>query len=347
MSIKIAGVGKRFGDFVALEDIDLDIATGELTALLGPSGGGKSTLLRIIAGLEVADSGSVEIEGVDATGLPAQKRNVGFVFQHYAAFRHLTVAGNVGFGLKVRKRPRKDIAARVKELLELVHLSQFSDRLPAQLSGGQRQRMALARALAIEPSVLLLDEPFGALDANVRKELRAWLRRLHDEVHVTTVFVTHDQEEALEVADRIVVINQGRIEQIGPPHELYDHPSSEFVMSFLGPVTTLDGHLVRPHDLEIQTHSFGDAYAGRIERFNRVGFEVRLDVRLIQDDAGLPVLVTLTRAEATAKALEVGVPVWITPVAGASQVRITTPVESGADSLHLPPADSVPQPTFT
>jgi sulfate transport system ATP-binding protein len=259
MSIKIAGVGKRFGDFVVLEDIDLDIATGELTALLGPSGGGKSTLLRIIAGLEVADSGSVEIEGVDATGLPAQRRNVGFVFQHYAAFRHLTVAGNVGFGLKVRKRPRKEIAARVKELLELVHLSQFGNRLPAQLSGGQRQRMALARALAIEPSVLLLDEPFGALDATVRKELRAWLRRLHDEVHVTTVFVTHDQEEALDVADRIVVINQGRISQIGPPDQLYDHPNSEFVMSFLGPVTTLDQHLVRPHDLEIETHPFDNA----------------------------------------------------------------------------------------
>jgi sulfate/thiosulfate transport system ATP-binding protein len=314
MSIKIAGVGKKFGDFTALEGIDLDIATGELTALLGPSGGGKSTLLRIIAGLEVADVGSVEIEGVDATSLRARKRNVGFVFQHYAAFRHLNVAGNVGFGLKIRKRPRREIKARVAELLELVHLSQFADRLPAQLSGGQRQRMALARALAIEPTVLLLDEPFGALDANVRKELRAWLRRLHDEVHVTTVFVTHDQEEALEVADRIVVINQGRIEQIGPPHELYDHPASEFVMSFLGPVTTLDGHLVRPHDLEIETHPFGEAYPGRIERFNRVGFEVRLDVRLTEDDAAPPVLVTLTRADATAKGLETGIPVWLTLV---------------------------------
>jgi len=342
MSIKIAGVGKRFGDFIALEDIDLDIATGELTALLGPSGGGKSTLLRIIAGLEVADSGSVEIEGVDATGLPAQKRNVGFVFQHYAAFRHLSVAGNVGFGLKVRKRPRKEIAARVKELLELVHLSQFADRLPAQLSGGQRQRMALARALAIEPTVLLLDEPFGALDANVRKELRAWLRRLHDEVHVTTVFVTHDQEEALDVADRIVVINQGRIEQVGPPDELYDQPISEFVMSFLGPVTTLDGHLVRPHDLEIETHPFGNAHPGRIERFNRVGFEVRLDVRLAHDDEAPPVLVTFTRAEATAKSLEVDVPVWITPVANASQVRITTPMPASTNSEEL-----VPQPTFS
>ena len=347
MSIKIAGVGKRFGDFTALEDIDLDIATGELTALLGPSGGGKSTLLRIIAGLEVADVGSVEIEGVDATALPARKRNVGFVFQHYAAFRHLSVAGNVGFGLKIRKRPRREIKSRVAELLELVHLSQFADRLPAQLSGGQRQRMALARALAIEPTVLLLDEPFGALDANVRKELRAWLRRLHDEVHVTTVFVTHDREEALEVADRIVVINQGRIEQIGPPHELYDHPSSEFVMSFLGPVTTLNGHLVRPHDLEIETHPFDNAYPGRIERFNRVGFEVRLDVRLTEDDQAPPVLVTLTRAEATAKALELGVPVWITPVANASKVRITTPTTLASDGLDVSAADSVPQPTFS
>jgi sulfate/thiosulfate transport system ATP-binding protein len=248
----------------------------------------------------------------------------------------------------VRKLPRKEIAARVQELLELVHLSQFANRLPAQLSGGQRQRMALARALAIEPSVLLLDEPFGALDANVRKELRAWLRRLHDEVPVTTVFVTHDQEEALDVADRIVVINQGRIAQIGPPNELYDRPNSEFVMSFLGPATTLDHHLVRPHDLEIETHPFDEAYSGRIERFNRVGFEVRLDVRLTDDSEAAPVLVTVTRAEATAKALELGVPVWIRPVAGASQVRITTPALTSTDPLDLPAAsDSVPEPTFT
>jgi sulfate transport system ATP-binding protein len=235
----------------------------------------------------------------------------------------------------------------VNELLELVHLSQFANRLPAQLSGGQRQRMALARALAIEPTVLLLDEPFGALDANVRKELRAWLRRLHDEVHVTTVFVTHDQEEALDVADRIVVINQGRIEQVGPPDELYDRPNSEFVMSFLGPVTTLDNHLVRPHDLEIETHPLKGAYPGRIERFNRVGFEVRLDVRLTQDDVAPPVLVTLTRAEATAKALELGVPVWIRRVANASQVRITAPIPTSDDPLDLPTPDSVRQPTFT
>src|SRR5690606_19384571 len=227
------------GDFVALQDVDLSIPTGQLTALLGPSGGGKSTLLRIIAGLDDADSGRVEIEGVDATALPPQKRNVGFVFQHYAAFKHMTVAKNVAFGLEIRKRPKAEIAAKVDEMLELVHLSQFRDRLPSQLSGGQRQRMALARALAIEPTVLLLDEPFGALDAKVRKELRDWLRRLHDEVHVTTVFVTHDQEEALEVADSIVVINQGRIEQIGTPDELYDQPANDFVLGFLGPVTQL------------------------------------------------------------------------------------------------------------
>ena len=208
---------KRFGDFVALDNVDLAVASGQLTALLGPSGGGKSTLLRIIGGLESADSGSVHIDGVEATGVPAQRRNVGFVFQHYAAFKHLSVYRNVAFGLEIRKRPKAEIRQRVGELLDLVHLSQFADRLPSQLSGGQRQRMALARALAVEPKVLLLDEPFGALDAKVRKELRDWLRRLHDEVHVTTVFVTHDQEEALEVADELVVINHGRIEQVGTP----------------------------------------------------------------------------------------------------------------------------------
>ncbi|MCW2790779.1 MAG: sulfate transporter ATP-binding protein, partial [Aeromicrobium sp.] len=209
MGIEIRGINKNFGDFVALQDIDLSIPSGQLTALLGPSGGGKSTLLRIVAGLETADSGSVEIEGEDKTHLPAQKRNVGFVFQHYAAFKHMTVAKNIAFGLEIRKKPKDEVKQRVTELLKLVHLEQFSHRLPSQLSGGQRQRMALARALAIEPSVLLLDEPFGALDAKVRKELRDWLRRLHDEVHVTTVFVTHDQEEALEVADSLVVINEG------------------------------------------------------------------------------------------------------------------------------------------
>jgi len=241
MSINVRGVGKRFGDFVALSDIDLEIPSGQLTALLGPSGGGKSTLLRIIAGLELSDEGTVEIEGNDATRLPAQKRNVGFVFQHYAAFRHMSVAANVGFGLKIRKRPKREIAAKVDELLSLVHLSQFADRLPSQLSGGQRQRMALARALAIEPSVLLLDEPFGALDAKVRKELRRFMRRLHETIHVTTVFVTHDQEEAMEVADRVVVMSHGAIEQIGTPDEVWHEPINGFVYDFLGNYNEFEG----------------------------------------------------------------------------------------------------------
>ena len=318
MSIEVRGVTKRFGDFVALDDVSVSLPTGQLTALLGPSGGGKSTLLRIIAGLDTADSGTVAIEGVDATRLPPQKRNVGFVFQHYAAFRHMTVAQNVGFGLRIRKRPKKEIAAKVAELLELVHLPQFADRMPSQLSGGQRQRMALARALAIEPTVLLLDEPFGALDAKVRKELRTWLRRLHDEVHVTTVFVTHDQEEALEVADQIVVINDGAVEQVGSPDDLYDRPASEFVMSFLGPVTTLAGRLIRPHDLDVRTEPQPDAYAGRIADLNRVGFEVRLDVELDDAEQPRPVHVTQTRAEAAAKRLAAGDRVWLKPVAGAS-----------------------------
>src|SRR5438552_1831640 len=246
MGIAAHNIYKRFGNFVALDDVNLDVGSGQLTALLGPSGGGKSTLLRIIGGLEDADRGSVVIDGAESTGVPAQHRNVGFVFQHYAAFKHLTVYRNVAFGLEIRKRPKGEIRKRVHELLELVHLDQFADRLPSQLSGGQRQRMALARALAVEPKVLLLDEPFGALDAKVRKELRDWLRRLHDEVHVTTVFVTHDQEEALEVSDEIVVINEGRVEQVGSPEQLYDRPANDFVMSFLGEVTRLNGQLIRP-----------------------------------------------------------------------------------------------------
>ena len=290
MSIEIDGVGKRFGDFVALNNISLHIPTGQLTALLGPSGGGKSTLLRIIAGLEQADVGEVRIEGIDATHLPPQKRNVGFVFQHYAAFKHLSVYRNVAFGLEIRKRPKREIRQRVQELLELVHLEHFADRLPSQLSGGQRQRMALARALAVEPKVLLLDEPFGALDAKVRKELRDWLRRLHDEVHVTTVFVTHDQEEALEVADEIVVINDGRIEQIGSPDQLYDEPANDFVMRFIGPVTQLGGELVRPHDLELLADDPGSATVGEVTRVTRVGFEVRVEVTTLEQ----VVLVTLS-----------------------------------------------------
>jgi sulfate transport system ATP-binding protein len=316
MSIEISHVGKRFGDFVALDDVSVTIPSGSLTALLGPSGGGKSTLLRIIAGLENADEGTVEIEGVDATSLPPQKRNVGFVFQHYAAFKHLSVARNVAFGLEIRKRPKDEIKARVAELLELVHLDQFGDRLPSQLSGGQRQRMALARALAVEPTVLLLDEPFGALDAKVRKELRDWLRRLHDEVHVTTVFVTHDQEEALGVADEIVVINEGRVEQIGTPDSLYDEPESDFVMSFLGPVTTLRGQLVRPHDIVLRTMETPGSQAGTVTRLVRIGFEVRVDVTSPNEVT----TVTLTRAEARTLGLEEGAAVWL-EVAEGAQVR--------------------------
>ncbi len=318
MSIDISGVSKRFGDFVALDDVNVSIPTGQLTALLGPSGGGKSTLLRIIAGLDKADSGTISIEGTDATRLPAQKRNVGFVFQHYAVFKHMTVAKNVAFGLEIRKRPKAEIAARVDELLRLVHLSQFAHRLPSQLSGGQRQRMALARALAVEPTVLLLDEPFGALDAKVRKELRDWLRRLHDEVNVTTVFVTHDQEEALEVADEIVVINEGRVEQIGTPDQLYDEPANDFVMGFLGEVTELNGVTVRPHDIDIsRAPLLAGASQGTVSRLLRVGFEVRATV--LTDD-GEEVTVVLTRTHARALGLDTNVTVWLTPASGATTV---------------------------
>jgi sulfate transport system ATP-binding protein len=278
MSIVVRNVSKSFGDFAALTDVSVEIPSGSLTALLGPSGGGKSTLLRVIAGLESPDGGQVEIEGRNATALPAQDRGVGFVFQHYAAFKHLTVARNVAFGLEIRKRPKDEIKAKVAELLELVHLEQLAARYPAQLSGGQRQRMALARALAVEPQVLLLDEPFGALDAQVRKELRAWLRRLHDQVHVTTVFVTHDQEEAMEVADSIVVMAAGRVEQVGSPDELYDEPANDFVMSFLGPVTKLGGRLVRPHDLELFADPRPETTPANVTRVTRLGFEVRVDL---------------------------------------------------------------------
>jgi sulfate transport system ATP-binding protein len=318
MSIDVTGVTKTFGDFVALDNVSVSLPTGQLTALLGPSGGGKSTLLRIIAGLDAADSGTVSIEGVNATKLPPQKRNVGFVFQHYAVFKHMTVAKNVAFGLEIRKRPKDEIAARVDELLKLVHLSQFSHRLPSQLSGGQRQRMALARALAVEPTVLLLDEPFGALDAKVRKELREWLRRLHDEVAVTTVFVTHDQEEALEVADEIVVINEGRVEQVGPPDQLYDEPANDFVMGFLGEVTSLGALSLRPHDIEVATapHSAG-AVEGSVHRMLRIGFEVRLTVLTVDGDE---VSVVLTRTHARNLGLAEGVTVWITPATGATVI---------------------------
>jgi sulfate transport system ATP-binding protein len=318
MSIEINHINKQFGDFVALDDVTVSLPTGQLTALLGPSGGGKSTLLRIIAGLERADSGTIEIEGVDATRTAPQKRGVGFVFQHYAVFKHMTVAKNVAFGLEIRNKPKAEINDRVDELLKLVHLSQFAQRLPSQLSGGQRQRMALARALAIQPKVLLLDEPFGALDAKVRKELREWLRRLHDEVPVTTVFVTHDQEEAMEVADEIVVINDGRIEQVGSPDQLYDEPANEFVMDFLGEVTQLGPIRLRPHDVEISlAPDLAGSTAADVLRQTRIGFEVRL---VVGTEDGQEVTVVTTRAHARSLKLEEGMRVWITPSSGATTV---------------------------
>jgi len=273
--ISVNGVTKRYGDFEALSDVSLDIPDGSLTALLGPSGSGKSTLLRVIAGLELPDAGQVTIHGEDVSDAPPQKRGIGFVFQHYAAFKHMNVRDNVAFGLKIRKRPKDVIATRVDELLEIVGLTGYQERYPSQLSGGQRQRMALARALAVEPKVLLLDEPFGALDAKVRADLRKWLRRLHDEVHVTTVLVTHDQEEAMEITDNIAVMQAGRIEQIGGPRELYDKPANPFVMGFLGPVSQLDGTLVRPHDIRLSTEPAPDAVRALLSRIVHLGFEVR------------------------------------------------------------------------
>ena len=308
MAIEARNVSKRFGDFVALEDVSIAVESGSLTALLGPSGSGKSTLLRVIAGLEVADSGDVYISGREATALVPQKRGVGFVFQHYAAFKHMTVRENVAFGLKIRKQPKDEIRARVDELLELVQLQGFGHRYPAQLSGGQRQRMALARALAPRPKVLLLDEPFGALDARVRAELRVWLRRLHTETHTTTVFVTHDQEEAMEVADSVVVMNQGRVEQVAGPRELYDAPKNEFVMTFVGDAIRFDGALVRPHDLELSLEADVASREAQIERVVHLGFDVRAE--LVGDD-GTPFVVQLTRDEAETLELEPGQIVFV------------------------------------
>ena len=295
MAIEAHNVTKRFGDFVALDDVSISVESGSLTGLLGPSGSGKSTLLRVIAGLETPDTGEVFISGREATALAPQKRGVGFVFQHYAPFTHMTVWNNIAFGLTIRRRPKAEVAARVEELLELVQLKGLGKRYPSQLSGGQRQRMALARALAAEPEVLLLDEPFGALDARVRKELREWLIRLHDEMHVTTIFVTHDQEEALEVADTVVVMNNARVEQVAPPRELYDEPANAFVMSFVGPVNRLDGGWVRPHDIEITHEPNGPAREAQVERVVGLGFEVRVD--LVRDD-GERLHVQLTKNEA-------------------------------------------------
>jgi sulfate transport system ATP-binding protein len=294
MRIEVTDVAKRFGDFTALEDVTLEVPEGSLTALLGPSGSGKSTLLRIVAGLETPDRGTVLIDGLDVTRARPQERGIGFVFQHYAAFTHMSVRENVAFGLRIRKRPREEIRTRVDELLELVGLTQWSSQRPGQLSGGQRQRMALARALAVEPRVLLLDEPFGALDANVRAELRRWLRRLHDEQGVTTVLVTHDQEEAMEVSDRIAVMHAGRIEQVGAPREVYDTPANEFVMGFLGPVSRLGDRLVRPHDVTLTLAPSNGAVQARVSRVVHLGFEVRIELEL---DGGAAARAQLTRAQ--------------------------------------------------
>jgi sulfate transport system ATP-binding protein len=308
LSIEVTSLAKSFGSSVAVEDVSFEVPAGSLMALLGPSGGGKSTVLRMIAGLEVPDAGTVRIDGEDVTRLPARSRGIGFCFQHYAPFRHMTAWENVAFGLKIRHRPKAEIAARVAELLELVRLSGFADRYPSQLSGGQRQRMALARALAVEPRVLLLDEPFGALDAQVRKELRTWLRELHEKVAVTTVLVTHDQEEAMEVADQIAVIREGRLEQVGTPAECYDHPASEFVLTFLGPATRINGAWVRPHDLALSLEDRPGARRGTVERIVRLGFETRVEVVL---DDGTDTWVQLAGRALDELALSLGARVYV------------------------------------
>lgn len=303
MAISVEHLTKQFGDFVALDDVSLEVPDGSLTALLGPSGGGKSTLLRAIAGLDLPDSGVIRIAGEDVTLDSPQRRDVGFVFQHYAAFKHLTVRDNIAFGLKIRKRDKQEIKKTVDELLELVQLDGLADRYPDQLSGGQRQRMALARALAVQPRVLLLDEPFGALDVKVRADLRAWLLRLHEEWPVTTIIVTHDREEAMELASQIVVINGGKIEQTGTPDELYDDPATRFVAGFVGPVVEFNDRLVRPHDLTVLPEAEPGTREALVQRVARVGFEVR--VELVLDD-GDPISVLLTRREADAHEISEG-----------------------------------------
>jgi sulfate transport system ATP-binding protein len=296
MGIAVDNVSKRFGSFQAVERVSLEIESGSLVALLGPSGSGKSTLLRLIAGLESPDTGRIWLTGTDATYQSVQERNIGFVFQHYALFKHMTVKQNIAFGLDIRQAAPNKTKRRVEELLELVQLNGLGDRYPSQLSGGQRQRVALARALAVEPKVLLLDEPFGALDAKVRKDLRAWLRRLHDEVHVTTVFVTHDQEEAMEVSDKIVVMNKGKVEQMGTPAEIYDRPASAFVMSFIGPVNVLPSSsdifqgngfettnpemFLRPQDIIIEIEPNTTTVAAKVNRLIHLGSEIQAELAL-------------------------------------------------------------------
>jgi sulfate transport system ATP-binding protein len=310
MSISVRRITKRFDDFVALDDVSVDVKPGSLTALLGPSGSGKSTLLRIIAGLETADEGAVFIDDKNVTGRPPQERGVGFVFQHYAAFKHMTVYDNVAFGLKIRKRPKAEIQERVNQLLKLVQLEGLAKRYPAQLSGGQRQRMGLARALAPEPQVLLLDEPFGALDARVRSELREWLRQLHDVVHVTTVFVTHDQDEAMEISDQIAVINHGKLEQVGSPRELYDEPASEFVMTFVGDAQPIGDILVRPHDIELLHEPADGAVEAMIVRITILGRDAKVE---LHDTSGSEILALMTRDHFDASGFWRGQNVWVSP----------------------------------
>ena len=326
MGIVVENVSKQFGSFQAVEQINLEIQSGSLVALLGPSGSGKSTLLRLIAGLELPDTGKIILTGKDATNQSVQERNIGFVFQHYALFKHLTVRKNIAFGLEIRKAPKKKIEGKVEQLLELVQLSGLGDRYPSQLSGGQRQRVALARALAVEPNVLLLDEPFGALDAKVRKDLRAWLRRLHDEVHVTTVFVTHDQEEAMEVSDEIVVMNKGKVEQVGTPAQIYDNPASAFVMSFIGPVNVLPSSakifqssgfestnpetFLRPQDIIIETVSNGTTAQATVSRIIHLGWEIQVELTL---DDGQMMTAHLTRERFDQLKLEPQEKVYVKP----------------------------------
>ncbi|MFH7027496.1 MAG: sulfate/molybdate ABC transporter ATP-binding protein [Heteroscytonema crispum UTEX LB 1556] len=326
MGIVVENVSKQFGSFKAVDQVSLEIKSGSLVALLGPSGSGKSTLLRLIAGLEMPDSGKILLTGKDATYQSVQERNIGFVFQHYALFKHLTVRQNIAFGLEIRKAPKAKIKGRVEQLLELVQLSGLGERYPSQLSGGQRQRVALARALAVEPNVLLLDEPFGALDAKVRKDLRAWLRRLHDEVHVTTVFVTHDQEEAMEVSDEIVVMNKGCVEQVGTPAEIYDHPASAFVMSFIGPVNVLPSSsrifqgngfdsahpemFLRPQDVVVETSANGTTVPARVSRLIHLGWEIQVELTL---DDGQVVMANLTRERFDQLNLEPQQKVYVKP----------------------------------
>ena len=322
MGIRVSGVCKEFGSFRAVDNVSLDVDTGSLVALLGPSGSGKSTLLRLIAGLEEADAGRIWITGEEATSRSVQEREVGFVFQHFALFKHRTVRQNVGFGLELRGWKPEAIRRRVDELLELVQLQGFGNRYPSQLSGGQRQRVALARALAVQPRVLLLDEPFSALDAKVRKELRAWLRHLHDEMHVTTVIVTHDQEEAMEVADRIVVMNQGRIEQIGTPAEIYDQPATPFVMSFVGAVNVLPAHVplaasreqrgdvfIRPHDLELHRQPQPGSVPAVLRRLTHLGRDIQAELTLA---SGEVVVAQLPRERVDVREFQAGDALHIT-----------------------------------